>query len=144
MNSPIAFLSKGKNYLNPNLELMVDEALDATSKEKLKLNLIKKLNNLISSELSVLVNLCNANFKNNHLSTKWYTIKNIRKVITGALEKKRADKIIGSSLEANIKVYLSDKLKKDISNVHLNEIAITSSFEVLSLSRRAELLDLPL
>ena len=74
----------------------------------------------------------NANFKNNHLSTKWYIIKNIRKVITGALEKKRADKIIGSSLEANIKVYLSDKLKKDISNVHLDEIAITSSFEVLS------------
>ena len=71
-------------------------------------------------------------FKNNQLSNKWYTIKNIRKVITGALEKKRADKIIGSSLQAHIKVYLSDKLKKDISDVHLDEMAITSSFEVLS------------
>jgi len=74
MNDPIAFLSKGKNYLNPNLELMVDEALDGTSKEKLKLNLIKKLNNLISSELSVLVNLCNANFKNNYVRALCYQL----------------------------------------------------------------------
>ena len=59
-------------------------------------------------------------------------IKNVRKVITGALEKKRAEKIIGSSLEAHIKVYVSDEIKKIIAKIHLDEIAITSSYELLS------------
>jgi len=36
MDSPIAYISKGKNYLNPKLELLVDEAIDLESKEKLK------------------------------------------------------------------------------------------------------------
>jgi len=71
-------------------------------------------------------------YQNIHLSNKWHNIKNIRKVITGALEKKRADKIIGSSLEAHIKVYLSNELNKNIENISLDEIAITSSFEILS------------
>ena len=42
-----------------------------------------------------------------HLN-KWNIIKQVRRVITGALEKKRADKIIGSSLEAHIDIYLED------------------------------------
>jgi len=70
-------------------------------------------------------------FKNIELNNKWIAIKNIRKVITGALEKKRAEKIIGSSLEAHIKVFLTDELEKNISNVNLDEISITSSFEQL-------------
>ena len=70
-------------------------------------------------------------FKNIDLNNKWVTIKNIRKVITGALEKKRAEKIIGSSLEAHLKIFLIDELKKNISNVSLDEISITSSFEIL-------------
>jgi isoleucyl-tRNA synthetase len=74
----------------------------------------------------------NVNFKNISIKTKWDTIKNIRKVVTGALEKKRAEKIIGSSLEAHIKVYLSEELKKIITDIHLDEITITSSLEVLS------------
>ena len=40
--------------------------------------------------------------------------------------------MIGSSLEAHIKIYLSDKLKKNIVDIQLDEIAITSSFEVLT------------
>ena len=59
-------------------------------------------------------------------------IKNIRKVITGALEKKRAEKIIGSSLEAHIKIIVSDEIKKIVAKIHLDEIAITSSYELLS------------
>jgi len=72
------------------------------------------------------------NYQNVHINNKWNNIKNIRKVITGALEKKRSDKMIGSSLEAHIKVYLSEELKKDIEKIHLDEIAITSSFEIFS------------
>ena len=74
MDSPIAYISKGKNYLNPNLELMVDETIDNDSKEKLKLHLVKKLNQLISSELSDLVNLSKANFKNNYARALCYQL----------------------------------------------------------------------
>ena len=90
-------------WLAPSLSFTCEEAWQARG-------------NLASIHLEDFMS-ANANFKNNQLSNKWYTIKNIRKVITGALEKKRADKIIGSSLEAHITVYLSDKLKKDISDV---------------------------
>ena len=38
---------------------------------------------------------------------KWEILKDVRKVITGALEVKRAEKLIRSSLEASINIYLS-------------------------------------
>jgi len=69
-------------------------------------------------------------FKNIALNSKWNKLKNVRKVITGALEKKRAEKIIGSSLEGNIKVYLKNELKESIEGINLDEISITSSFDV--------------
>ena len=63
---------------------------------------------------------------------KWIILKSIRKVITGALEKKRIEKLIGSSLEAHIKIYLNDKIMNTITQVDFDEIAITSSFEILN------------
>ena len=71
-------------------------------------------------------------FKNIELSNKWIAIKNIRKVITGAIEKKRAEKLIGSSLEAHINIYLTVKIKNEIKNINFAEVAITSSFEILN------------
>ena len=74
MDNPIAYISRGKNYLNPKLELLVDEAIDLESKEKLKTNLEKKLNVLISSELSDLVNLSKSKFKNNYVRALCYQL----------------------------------------------------------------------
>jgi len=71
--------------------------------------------------------IANSKFKNFSVAKKWGKIKDIRKVITGALEKKRAAKIIGSSLEAHINVYLSKEMKSNIENIDIAEIAITSS-----------------
>ena len=74
MDNPIAYISKGKDYLNPKLELLVDEAIDLDSKEKLKKNLEKKLHKLISSELSDLVNLSKTKFKNNYSRALCYQL----------------------------------------------------------------------
>ncbi len=74
MDNPIAYISKGKNYLNPRLELIVDEAIDNESKEKLKNNLEKKLYTLISSVLSDLVNLDKSKFKNNYVRALCYQL----------------------------------------------------------------------
>ncbi len=71
---PIAYVVRGKNYLNPKIELLVDEAIDFESKEKLKIYLEKKLYELISSELSNLVNLSKAEFKNNYARALCYQL----------------------------------------------------------------------
>ena len=34
MDNPIAYISRGKNYLNPKLELLVDEAMDSKNLKK--------------------------------------------------------------------------------------------------------------
>ena len=60
--------------MNPKLELLVDEAIDSESKEKLKIYLEKKLNVLISSELSNLVNLSKTKFKNNYARALCYQL----------------------------------------------------------------------
>tara|TARA_Y100001960_G_C14182708_1_gene591071 strand:- start:121 stop:606 length:486 start_codon:yes stop_codon:yes gene_type:complete len=72
----------------------------------------------------------NEKFKNNAIEIKWEKIKNIRRVITGALEIKRADKTIGSSLESHLEIYLSKEYKKYSNNIDLSEIAITSSAKI--------------
>ena len=74
MDNPIAYLVPGKNYLNPKLELLVDEALDLESKEKLKKNLEKKLRMLIVNELSDLVNLSQSKFENSYVRALSYQL----------------------------------------------------------------------
>jgi len=63
---PIAYLSAGKDYLNPKVNLIVDEAIDLESKEKLKSFLDNWISNLIKKELSDLVNLNITDLKNNY------------------------------------------------------------------------------
>ena len=70
-------------------------------------------------------------YENDQINDKWNTVKNIRKVITGALEKKRAEKIIGSSLEAKIKIYLDKDIIKKVTDITFDEVCITSSYELL-------------
>jgi isoleucyl-tRNA synthetase len=57
---------------------------------------------------------------------KWSRLRDLRRVITGALERERADKIIGSSLEASVTIYANDADAKLLNSVPLEEIAITS------------------
>ena len=47
-------------------------------------------------------------FRDDALAAKWETIRDVRRVVTGALELERAAKQIGSSLEASPMVYVAD------------------------------------
>jgi isoleucyl-tRNA synthetase len=61
------------------------------------------------------------------LAEKWRKVRQIRRVVTGALEIERKEGRIGSSLEAAPKVYIDDKdLRAALQGVDLAEIAITS------------------
>ena len=67
-------------------------------------------------------------FRDDVLAAKWETIRNVRRVVTGALEVERAAKNIGSSLEASPMVYVSDKkIFATLFDVDLAEVCITSN-----------------
>jgi len=62
------------------------------------------------------------------LARKWETIRDVRRVVTGALEVERAAKRIGSSLEASPLVYVSDmKIFGTLFDIDLAEVCITSN-----------------
>lgn len=65
-------------------------------------------------------------WKDNALAEKWNVVRDVRRVILGALEPKRADKTIGSSLEAHPKIFVDAETAKTISGVDMAEVAITS------------------
>jgi isoleucyl-tRNA synthetase len=70
-------------------------------------------------------------FRDEKLAAKWETIRDIRRVVTGALELERAAKNIGSSLEASPIIYVSERaMLTTLFDVDLAEICITSNYEV--------------
>lgn len=75
---------------------------------------------------------------NNELCTKINKIREIRKVVTTALEIARKDKIIGSSLQASIAIYDPKKLIPIVDCEFWKEIAITSQVEILHVDIPAE------
>jgi len=74
-------------------------------------------------------------WKNEKLFDKWKKFKTIKKVVNAAIEIKRATKDIGSSLEADVEVYLSQDYLKIIKDFDLPESFITSKVEVKELKR---------
>jgi len=68
------------------------------------------------------------------LSEKWKKFKIIRKVVNAAMEVKRANKDIGSSLEADVSVYLSEEYLKVVKDFDLPESFITSKAEAKKIS----------
>jgi isoleucyl-tRNA synthetase len=67
-------------------------------------------------------------FRDEALAAKWEIIRNVRRVVTGALEVERAAKNIGSSLESSPLVYVSDKaIFNTLFDIDLAEVCITSN-----------------
>jgi isoleucyl-tRNA synthetase len=66
-------------------------------------------------------------WRDDALAAKWETIRRIRSVVTGAIEIARANKEIGSSLEAHPIVFISDPaLATALEGVDFAEVCITS------------------
>jgi isoleucyl-tRNA synthetase len=73
-----------------------------------------------------------ANWRNHALDQEWEQIKRVRRVVTGALEIERANKKIGSSLEAAPQVYIQDdELLSSLEGIDFAEICITSAIEII-------------
>ncbi|MGH6663733.1 MAG: isoleucine--tRNA ligase, partial [Pseudolabrys sp.] len=69
-----------------------------------------------------------ANWRDDKLADKWKKVRTVRRVVTGALEIERAQKRIGSSLEAHPIVHVSNEdLFEAVADVDLPEVCITSA-----------------
>ena len=68
-----------------------------------------------------------------------HALRRVRSVVTGGLEIARANKVIGSSLEASPRLYISDaQLRSVVQGLDLAEICITSGIEVSDQSGPAD------
>ena len=70
-------------------------------------------------------------FNNEKLNEKWNELIKIRNICNISIEEKRANKEIGSSLEANTKIYLDKKYENITQNINFSELCITSKAEVI-------------
>jgi len=72
-----------------------------------------------------------AEWRNDVLAAKWEKIRKVRRVVTGALELERAEKRIGSSLQAAPRVYVTADYRAALEGLDAAEIAITSDLELI-------------
>ena len=69
-------------------------------------------------------------FANEKLYQKWIELIKIRNICNISIEEKRANKEIGSSLEANLNIHLDQKLEEMTKNIDFSELCITSKAEI--------------
>ncbi len=85
-----------------------------------------------------------AGWRDDALAAKWQSVRQVRRVVTGALEIERAAKRIGASLEAHPVIHLSDAaLSRAVADVDMAEVAITSAATVVEGTGPAEAFRLP-
>jgi isoleucyl-tRNA synthetase len=78
------------------------------------------------------------------LERRWDAVWRVRSVVTGALERERANKRIGSSLEAAPEVHVADPaLLAALDGIDLAEIAITSAADLIAGDGPADAFRLP-
>src|SRR5205823_9820551 len=61
------------------------------------------------------------------LGERWAALRDLRRVVTGALEIERAEKRIGSSLQAAVAIFAPGPLVAALADIDLAELCITSA-----------------
>jgi isoleucyl-tRNA synthetase len=77
------------------------------------------------------------------LGERWRTVRLVRRVVTGALELERAEKRMGSSLQAAPRVHVAPEHLKALEGLDLAEICITSGGELVEGKGPADGFSLP-
>lgn len=68
-------------------------------------------------------------WNNEPLDEKWKKLRDLRRVMTGALEIARANKVMGSSLQAHLDIYGNPESLELLKDSNIEELAIVSSFK---------------
>ena len=82
-------------------------------------------------------------WSNPELAERWGLIRDVRRVVTGALERERAAKRLGSSLQAAPAVWLETRHVEALAGLDLAEICLTSAIRVQVDAPPAEAFTLP-
>ncbi|MEM7617807.1 MAG: isoleucine--tRNA ligase [Pseudomonadota bacterium] len=69
-------------------------------------------------------------WQNSALAGKWFAIREVREAVTATLEPHRADKTIGSSLEAAPVIKANSDYQKAIADINLADVAIVSDVSI--------------
>lgn len=69
--------------------------------------------------------------KNEKLNEKWKELIKIRDICNISIEEKRANKEIGSSLEAELKIEINESMKDLTQDIDFSEICITSKADIV-------------
>jgi isoleucyl-tRNA synthetase len=99
-------------------------------------NLLEKKDESIHEHIFVEVP---ANWKNDELNNKWVKLFKIKQEANIAIEEKRSNKEIGSSLEAEIKIKINNKNFDLLEGIDLAEYFITSKAEKIKSNNQEEL-----
>ena len=75
-------------------------------------------------------------YSNSNLEKIFEELKRVRKSVTAALEIKRNEKLIGSSLQAKAIIYIPSEIKQILSTLDLAEMCIVSSLEIKDISEK--------
>ncbi len=75
-------------------------------------------------------------FSNSNLEKTFNELKRVRKSVTAALEIKRNEKLIGSSLQAKAIIYIPSEIKQILSTLDLAEMCIVSSIEIRDIAKK--------
>ena len=82
-------------------------------------------------------------WKDDALSDKWTAIRDMRRVVTGAMELARADKKIGSSLQAAPELYISAEQAALLKGIDFAEVCIASALVIYEKAAPTEAFTLP-
>ena len=69
-------------------------------------------------------------WRDDALAAKWAAVRRVRRVVTGALEVERTNKVIGASLEAAPTVYVTPEVAKVLETTSFEDLCITSGITI--------------
>ncbi len=75
-------------------------------------------------------------YSNSNLENTFDELKRVRKSVTAALEIKRNEKLIGSSLQAKATIYIPSEIKQILSTLDLAEMCIVSGVEIRDIAEK--------
>ena len=75
-------------------------------------------------------------YSNSNLEKSFDELKRVRKSVTAALEIKRNEKLIGSSLQAKATIYIPSEIKQILSTLDLAEMCIVSGLEIKDITEK--------
>ena len=115
------FLSK---WFSPIISFTSEEAWQSRHKDN------------STSILSQIITEIDFTYSYSNLEKSFDELKRVRKSVTAALEIKRNEKLIGSSLQAKAIIYIPSEIKQILSTLDLAEMCIVSGVEIKDIAEK--------